>query len=323
MIITFQEAKLAIAQYAGKAGRCPEEAEVDLFVKEVIEELLRRGASGSTRKWVFKAENGRFTAPPDLELPISIHVGAEVGFSFDKWYEFYDHNTLADCTPCEQGIVEEPNEYFTVYDIPKGGARILAVPRCNESEDAHFVIQGQDENRDEIFMPDRGDRFKGEKLRINKDNPRFTQKTFTRITGITKTKTNHYVRLFWYRPEDGKSGFLGEYRPNETKPSLRRFRIVGFDRNCDRCFLVTILGRVRLLEDIHPNDVIPITNMRALKLTAQQIQSEDNSDIQTAQYRNQRVAQTIEEENQYKRTPSAPINFSDATSPGSTIKNLI
>lgn len=320
MLITFGEAKEALKKYIGKAGKCPTDEGADLFVKEVIQELLFRGTAGSLRKWEFITQNGTFTAPSDLELPIKMRVGAEVGNVMDKFYEFYDQNTLADCSPCEGGLVEEINQYYTAYDIPCGGARILAVPLCKEDCDANFVIQGLDKEGKQVHMPHKGEQVHGERLSISKEAPKFTAQTFTRITGIEKTLTKNYVRLYYHIPETGERGFLGEYKPGDTHPSFRRFRVVGM--SCEKCFKVTILGRIRFCDKYYDNDIIPISNLRALKLMAQQLQAEDNDDIQTASYKNQRIEQSLTNENHYKRTAQAPVDFLHALSPGA-LKNLI
>ena len=83
MIITFGEAKKELAKYAGKAGKCRDDDSVGLFVKEVIQQLLFRGANGNLRKWEFTTQSGMFTAPPDLELPLKIKIDGEVAASFD------------------------------------------------------------------------------------------------------------------------------------------------------------------------------------------------------------------------------------------------
>lgn len=327
MIITYKEAKEMVAQYAAKAGKCATEPAVDLFLKEVIQELLYRGANGNLRKYTFITKTGTFTAPPDLELPVKVHIEGGCHFSsesasvvYDKWYQFTDQQTLNDCIPWEKGIVEEPNEYFTAFDLPKCGARILAVPHCEESPDAQIIIRGRDENGNDIFMPHKGMRdFAGEVLTINKETPKYTQKLFTQVTGILKTPTKHYVRLYSYCPKTGQMDFLAQYKPTDTQPSFRRFRVL---KPCADCMKVTILGRIRFAENYHANDIIPISNLRALKLMAQQLQAEDNDNIQTANYKNQRVEQTLDNENHYKRTPQAPVDFFLATAP-SSVKNMI
>lgn len=340
MIITYGQGKELVAKYAGKAGHCADDVEVDLFLKEVIQLLLERGASGSVRKWEFITNTGMFTAPPDLELPLKVKVGSghsSVGFGtyaqsghvhgghadavYDKWYSFYDSSTLNDCVPAERGLVEDPNVYFTAFDPPKCGARLLVVPFCKEDEDAQLIISGLDEEGKEIFMPHKGDRdFSGEVLRINKDTPKYTQKRFTKITGIQKTPTKHYVRLYAFNETTKKGEFLAQYKPLDTQPSFRRFRVVGFD--CSNCVKVTVLGRIRFCDNYHDNDILPVSSIRAIKLMAQQIQSEDNDNIEAANYKNQRIEQTINNQNQYKRTPEAKLDFFVETSPAN-LKNMV
>lgn len=326
MLISFAEAKKLLAKYAGKAGKCDTDVEVPLFVKSVIQELLNRGANGSVRKWQFYTQNGTITAPPDLLLPIKIRIdgpcgSAMQGFVYDKFYEFYDESTLQDCQPWEKGAVEEPNNFYTQYDLPLCGARILAVPRCNEAEDANLVIQGTNLENQDIWMPlKEGGKKKGEHLSICKAQNKFTEATFVSISGIEKTPTKDYVRLYWYIPETGMRGILAEFRPNETRPAFKRFRILGVD--CNAPFKVTILGRVRFFDNYADSDIIPITSIRALKLMAQTLQADDNDNVQVSSYKESRVDKVLDTENRYNRTPQAKVDFEEATSPGS-IKNLI
>lgn len=327
MILTFGDAKNLLSRYAGKAGSCQNDKVVDLFVKSVIQELLNRGANGSVRKWVLHTQNAMITLPPDLQLPTNIRIdsceGGRPGNVYDKFYEFYEESTLADCQPWERGAVEEINNYFTQYDIPLCGTRILAIPRCREDSDAHLVIQGIDTDRKEVWFPTEAGgkhKGKGEYLSLNKDDPKYTASIFTKITGIEKTVTKDYIRLYWYVPETGKKGLLADLRPNETRPVFRRARIVGVE--CNKVAKVTILGRVRFYDNYVESDIVPITSIRALKLMAQTLQAEDNTDIPAASYKGQRVLDVIDNENKYNRTPQAPVNFEPETAP-SSIKNII
>lgn len=325
-MITFGEAKTFLAKYAGKAGSCRDDAIVDLFVKSVVQELLNRGANGNVRKWVFYTQNGMVTLPPDLQIPTHIRIdgpygsGGAPGQVYDKFYEFYEDATLTNCNPWEAGAVEEVNNYFTQYDMPLCGARILAIPRCQEDADAKLVILGLDKSKKEVWMPKQsGGKDKGEELSICKDEPKYTVQDFVQITGIEKPVTKDYVRLYWYVPDTGKKGLLAELRPNETRPVFRRARILGVD--CNTCSKVTVLGRVRFYDNYVDSDIIPITSLRALKLMAQTLQAEDNDNIQVASYKGARVDNVIDSENKYNRTPQATVNFEPTTSPGS-IKNL-
>lgn len=325
MIINFGDAKKVLARYAGKAGSCRDDSPVDLFVKSVIQELLNRGANGNVRKWQFYTQNGTITLPQDLLLPIKVRVdgecGGQPGNVYDKFYEFYEEASLADGVPWEKGAVEEPNTFFTQYDLPPQGARVLAVPRCKEDCNAHFMIYGTDVEFKDVWMPKAsGGKGKGEYLSIIYEHSKFTAATFTSFTSIEKTVTKDYVRLCWYIPDTDQKGLLADFRPNETRPSFRRAKILGID--CDKVSKVTVLGRVRFYDNYADSDIIPITSLRALKLMAQTLQAEDNDNIQVASYKGQRVTDVIDNENKYNRAPQASVNFEPETSPGS-IKNII
>lgn len=325
MIITFGQAKRFLSKYAGKAGLCPQDEFVGLFVQSTIQELLNRGANGSIRKWTLWTQNGMITLPPDLQLPTNIRIdgpcgGGSPGFVYDKFYEFYEESTVTDCMPFERGAVLEVNDYYTQYDPPACGVRILAIPRCREDKDAHIVVQGIDPNNLDIWVPNQGVKIKGEYLSICKDDPKYTTATFKKIGPIEKSVTKDYIRLYWYNPMTGLKGLLADLRPNETRPAFRRARIVGID--CNRCSKVTVLGRVRFYDNYVDSDIIPITSLRALKLMAQTLQAEDNDNIQVASYKSARVENVLDNENQYNRTPQAPVNFEEETAPGS-IRNII
>jgi len=210
VIITYGQAKRQLAKYAGKAGKCVDDADVDLFIKSVIEELLNRGANGNLRKWQFYSQNGTITAPPDLLLPIKVKVegpcGTTQGNVYDKFYEFYDQSSLDVCTPWEKGAVEEPNTFFTQFNIPTCGAHIMACPRCNEEEGSNLILQGTRKGGEDIWGVHKGENFKGEYLSICKAQTKYTSQRFYSITGIQKSVTKDYVRLYWYNPKTGEKG---------------------------------------------------------------------------------------------------------------------
>ena len=55
---------------------------------------------------------------------------------------------------------------------------------------------------------------------------------------------------------------------------------------------------------------------------AQQLQSEDNNELDAAQYKNARIEQTLNSENNYKRTTSQTVDHVHVVSAGN-IFNLI
>ena len=316
MVITLEKARKAIARYAGKNGKCADSDDVREFVKEVVQRMLHKGANGSLRKWCFHTCNGCFTAPTDMATPLKVRIDDKPACVWSRWYEFNSCNE----SECGQdfctGLLEQPDRYSTIYDLPACGAYISAVPFCSEDEDAHIIIQGIDMHDREVFVEHMGQEVHGEHLTICKEKPTRSRTKFKKITAVQKSKTRHYVRLYWYDPENQNQGLLAEYRPTETNPCYRRFRVPGVDRNC--CTKVTVLGRAKLLDCYHDNDVLPITSISALKTVARQIQGEDNdADINQIRYNKELAEELIEDENQYERTGDDPFDFYCPLSAGS------
>jgi len=321
MIITLGAARKALSEFAGKAGKCPDSDEVRLFVLEAIQRLLHRGAHGNVRKWCFCVCNGCFTAPYDMEVPLKFKIDGFPEKVWSYWYEFFDIQYEEACSKDYQpGLYEEVNEYFTAYDLPSPGARIAPIPLGEEKEDAFITIQGTDTSGRDVFTCHNGSQIHGERLPISRSKPVFSKTVFAKITGIEKSRTNNHVRLYWEKRDDSTKqmlarGLLGEYRPTDTLPVLRRFRIPMASKEC--CAKVSVLGRVKLLEYYHDNDILPVTNFPALRKMAQLIQAERNDKMDVATAHNAGIEQLIEDENQYYRTGQEPFDFFFPTSPGS------
>lgn len=317
-IITLGQARKLLAPYVGKSGKCPDSEETRLFIMETIQILLHKGANGNLRKWCFMTTNSCFTAPHDLDIPIKVMINGYPDSVWSKWFEFFEIDPYEPCTSYIQGITEEINPFYTIYDIPPCGAKIYALALSKEASDAHLIIQGIDINGKDVYVEHKGEMMHGEYLSINKDTPKRTRTIFKRITGIQKTKTNNYIRLYWQT--DKEYGLLAEYRPSETNPSFRRFRVPNLD-SCKPA-KVTIIGRIKDPDYYHDNDVLPITNIAVLRKTAQMIQAEDTDKIEVANYKRQAIGQLIDDENQYRRNGEEGFDFIVETSPGANC-NLI
>ena len=323
MIITLGQARNAIAEYAGKSGKCADSEDVRLFVLEVMQRLLHRGAHGNLRKWVFCLSNACFSAPLDMEVPLKVKIDGYPDTVWSKWYEFYDvHNADLSCDEFKTGLSEEVNDYYTIYDLPAAGARIAVVPLETEADDAYITIQGIDGNGRDVFTTCNGCRIHGERLLISRETPVFSRTRFTKITGVEKSITCNYVRLYWQEIAAGQiagRGLLAEYKPTDVHPSYRRFHVPNAKWDC--AVKVTVLGRVKVIEYRHDNDILPITNFAALRKMAQLMQAEQNEKINLANYHERGIDKTIEDENEYNRSGQDPFDFVFATSPGA-IENL-
>lgn len=318
MIITLKQARQVVAEYAGKKGKCADSEAVRLFVIEVVERLLLRGARGNLRKWCFCLTNGCFTAPADLEIPLKLKIDGYPDQVWSKWFEFYDiHGAEHEDKNYKSGIFEQVNSYPTVYDLPKPGARVAPIPLEEEGEGAYIIVQGVDINGRDVYTNVNGRQIHGERISISRSEPKFSQTVFSKITAIEKSRTCSHVRLYWQSHQGDKilsRGLLSEYRPTETIPSYRRFKVKGAP--CDKPVKVEVLGRIRLLDSYHNNDILPITSIGALRSMAMTIQSERTNNMNEANFHNARVAQILEDENEYHRTGDEPLDFVFFKSPG-------
>ena len=314
-----KRARQIVAEFAGKKGKCSESDAVRDFVIEVVERLLLKGAHGSLRKWEFCLAHQCFTAPPDLEVPLKVKIEGMVESVWSKWYEFHDVNSAEiQNSNYKPGLFEETGRYFTIYDIPSCGARVSAIPGGTEKEDAEITIQGLDPEGREIFTIRDGKQVHGETIKISRDEPIFTQKTFGKITGVEKSRTCHHVRLYWQTVDCNNKflarGLLSEYRPNDTLPSYRRFKVPQASPDC--IAKICILGRVKMLESYHDNDILPVSSLGALRSMATLIQSEQNNRINEARFHNSSVDKILNDENEYYKTGEEPLDFVWDTSPG-------
>lgn len=321
MAITFGQARLQLAQYAGRGGLCADDDEVALFVKEVLQYLLFKGPQAALKTYCFQAHQGCITIPHELEVPLRVSIDNHSGSVWSGWFKYYDTANLdAHCVPAARALTEVPGYFPTVYEIPKGGAKVGVMGTCREDADAHVIVKGLDATGREIFTDHKGEQISGEYLSIVKGQIRTTSVKFSKITHVVKSKTLGYVQLLAVVPDLDLRHFLADYSPLEEIPQYRRFRLT---MPCPDKALVNVMGRIRLKENYADSDVLPIENIHLLKVAAQGLQAEQNNNPEIAQAKNKLVMDLMTEENEYKNvSTSQPLDVFHATSPG-VIRNVI
>lgn len=320
MAITFGQARLLLAQYAGRGGLCPEDPQVDLFILEVLQTILFKGPSKSIRTFCFQAQRGCITIPYELEAPLKVRIDNQDGSVWNQWFKFYDSAADANCMPASNALAEESNYFPTVYNLPAGGARVGVIGTCEEDADAHIIIKGTDLTGREIYTEHKCEQVSGEYLSIKKGQLRVTTTVFGSITNVVKTHTKGYVQLYGVDLERNLRYFLSDYSPFEEIPQYRRFRLTT---RCRENAIVTVIGRIRLKERYADSDVLPIENINLLRSAAQVIQLGVNNDLQLAAGMEGVVDKRLSEENLYKAvTPGQPMDVFYPTSPG-TIRGIV
>lgn len=322
MSLTFCQAKILLAEYAARGGLCPDDPRVDLFVKSVLQTMLFKGPNDCIRTFSFQARRGMITLPFELETPIKVLINNESGGVWSKWFDYYDTGTFPDnkCKLAADALREDPNPYPTVYDMPVGGMNVAVMGVCDEACDAHLIVRGRDTSGREIFTFQDGEQVVGEYLTIKKGQLRYTTNKFSTITEVVKTKTNGYTQLYGFDPVSGLRHFLADYSPLEEIPRYRRFCLTT---RCNENAEVRIIGRIRLKENYGDSEVIPISNIYALKIAAQGMNLNDNNDIQGAIGKDQFVEKLLTQENAYKKVGSGQTIDVNRITSGGVIKNVM
>ena len=296
-MIKYSQAKTILSKYAGIAGTCSNAEEVDLFVKKVLQYLLINGAYGNIRKFTFCAENGCITLPKELETPLKIKVGKEVGSVWSRWYEFhYDNQIGDDCLP-GTSLLEEANRYPTVYDIPRGYYP-ATYGTCNEDADSHIVVKGEDITGRTIYTKHKGQDVVGVYLSIVKGVLQRSPVPFGRITEVSKTRTNGYVNFVGLSESGYDRKWLADYNPYEESPSYIRAKFIT---PCPPVCYVSILGRIRLKDYYADDDLIPFDNLFILEVAGQNLNNMRNNDINATVAGSNFVSGLIEKEGAYKK----------------------
>lgn len=320
MPITYGEARLTLARYAGRSGKCADTKETELFVKKVLQHMLFKGTFGNIRKYCFFSIKGCITIPYELEVPLKVRIDDKVGTVWDKWMEYYNIGEMEGCVPASDALYEEPNLFPTVYDPPPG-MRIGCMATAEESPDAYVIVQGKDTTGREIFTDHQGTKIAGEYLRIVKGQLRYSQVSFGSITHVEKSRTNGYVQLLWVNSDASAKGFLADYSPGEEKPSYRRFRLTS--PKCGPSVKVSILGRIRLKDSYADNDIIPFDNLYALELAGQSINANFNDNPDMAKAKDAFLQDSITNEGEYKRVQNGqPVDIMFLTSAGA-VRNIV
>lgn len=298
-------AKEFLAEFAGESGGCPDDPKTGLFVAEVVQRMLHRGANGAYRKWCFTTCDGCITLPWELETPVRYKIDGQTCNVWDHWFEFHEA-AAGECDPdhCKsegwvEGLYIEPWYYPTVFELPCGGAHVYASGRRPEDCDSHIIVQGLDSTGKPIYVPHKDEQILGEYLPIRHNKPQHSECRFHKITGVYSTQTTDYKRLYWHTPENGKSGLLVELRPEETVPQYRRVKIKLPACSEPCCHKVEILGRVRDPQFKYDNEILPVTSLPALKTTAKLIQEEKQKSDPV--YSNRELDRQIQDEHRYRQ----------------------
>lgn len=297
-LLTFGEFREIVAPYAGRGGKCPDAKEVSTFAKTVMQYMLIEGADAGIRKLSILAHRGCISLPPEVEVPIKARIDFSVAEVWNKWAEFHSGTDgFESCLPAGQILAEDGTFTPLAYPVPPGGSVVGVMGSCDE--EGVVIVQGKDPTGREIYTTYGDEKIVGERFTIKKNTLQYGQIKFGEITGVTKPQTFGYVSLHAVDVAKQKiTQFLADWSPSEEKPMYRRFRVIA--RECGPLVKVSMLARVRLKDNYSDNELTLFENRLTPMFAAQRIQSEANSDTNTASYKRDALKDMLNSEAEFK-----------------------
>jgi hypothetical protein len=323
VIITFQQLLTVVAPYLGRSGvnQCSlNDPSVRLKAASLLQEFVQR--SGTLRKWTIYARDNCFTLPKDLAVILKVKIGDIVDTNHSHWYEFYDQFSQSEFSGCpdfKSGTVQEVNNFATIHDMPSCGGYVLAEigRRCKDLVNAYVIVQGiSADTGEDVYTSHKGELIHGERLDLEQGVKKRSRTRFKRITNITKTETDDYVKFYSQVDKSAPLSILSLMSPKDTVAEFRRAKIYNEKCNRNECFKVQVLGRVSIQSDYHDNDVIPITDLTAIETLAQAKQAVANNNIAAAGFKYQLTDRQIDDEKLYNKVTDVSIDVNIASSPG-------
>jgi len=323
VIVTFGQVLELVAPYLGRAGAgsCTLTAPATrLKAATLIQEFVQR--SGTLKKWQVYSRNNTVTLPRDLAVVLKVKINESVEPVHSKWFEFYDQMSAREFDGADQwqaGVIQEVNSFPTVYDIPVCGAHVIAElgNKCRDAKNAYTIIQGIDQHGVDVYTHYKNELIHGERLDLEKNVAKRSRTKFSKITNITKSETDDYVKYYYQVEKQETPRMLSILTPKETIGDFRRARILT--RACDprQCYLLTILGRLHIRSDYHDNDIVPITDLTGIQTLAEAKQASTSNNLQAAGFKYQLLDRQIEDEQMYNRPSDTTLDIDYDTSPGS------
>jgi len=120
------------------------------------------------------------------------------------------------------------------------------------------------------------------------------------VTWVRKPVTSGHISLYTLDPETFQMYFLAKYLPHETNPRYRRYRITSPDYKYGSSVLAWCeLGYV---PQNHPDDVLIIQNIDAIKMMVMALEMENERDFQMAKAYESDAYRLIEDQRNSERT---------------------
>lgn len=115
---------------------------------------------------------------------------------------------------------------------------------------------------------------------ISSGSDEFHEGKFSQITALSKPKTVGYVAVYGWDDRSGEAYWLTTLAPNETRPSLRRYRVSA--GHCSKGWLWARVN-LRAVELVREDEVSLVQNVDAFELMTESLAAERSGDFGKSQ----------------------------------------
>ena len=291
MILLYKDVKGPVANLLNMEESDPR---VLIHVNEACERIINlRDWANMDKPMSLIAYKGLLTLPPEVIIPLWFNVNGKIGQPYGRHYEFLSNGPGdgEDWKFTGKNLVDV-GEYPTTYDVDnENPVELMLWSDREEAADFRIRIRGLDENG---LMVRSDDGTVGEVVSwtgVAGDNgisdlstvPKVTVNKFSRITQIEKEVGLGYINIATAGEGNVPDFAISVYRPYETRPSYRRFRIHGDSQeDTDGFTLINGIFRTGFTPIAIDDDPLPITAITPIKLMAKAIWHYDHDEIQKA-----------------------------------------
>lgn len=211
------------------------------FTTDALDLLIRKFPAWKGMDGYVDLKTGKkdtVTLPRYVDIPLAIKMGSTPLDFRNRWFEFHLGGFCADQIDC--GTYRDLGEVVTVND-PPSAFRLVAINDLPEDDGAKIRVEGYDPcgqlvktPNDDLEDEDHEERhyLDGIEVVANSGNvlPDRQSPRLKRITRITRTATQGYVKLLAYNDSYNLATLVGYFYPDETEPTYSRIRL---PQSCD------------------------------------------------------------------------------------------
>lgn len=290
--LTFQQAQAS--RLADIAQTCTTSADFASLLNEATEALMTRGDwAGTLVPIQVCVSNGCVTWPRyvgKVRRIMNCHENSRIG---NLWYQFVDNDRFGGWdhgwgnAPSGFGQHGWTGQYrvgminqgrFCTYNDVYPNVNRLIRAHCLVQEDVgkHLTIFGLDNNGQVLRTHDTVNNVWTDGVTITLSIPFGSTSVYvSKIDRVIKDVTQGDVPLYAYDPVANVEEDLAFYAPGETSPSYERDRIHMGPTCCNGVKSVIALVKLKFIPVVGPNDLVLISNIRALKFAVQAIRLEE------------------------------------------------